>query len=56
MRNVIDPSRDLGHVDRALAQKSEAKSAGRPETGDEGTGGDIGGADQGSVAACEDCK
>lgn len=27
VRNVIDPSRDLGHVDRALGQKVENTAA-----------------------------
>lgn len=70
VRNIIDPSRDLGHVDRALkASKTEVPAEAAPKgTGDTlqaDQGKDEEGKDQGKVDetnqesqkdACQDCK
>lgn len=50
VRNIIDPARDLGHVDRALRKKGEAEGGG----GGEGEGKKKSEKPEG--AACEDCK
>jgi hypothetical protein len=33
VRNIIDPSRDLGHVDRALAKGSSSSGGGERQSG-----------------------
>lgn len=50
VRNVIDPSRDLGHTDRALkkGKEEESASAGLDQAS--------GGTKQGAGEECEDCK
>ncbi|PGH18618.1 hypothetical protein AJ79_00397 [Helicocarpus griseus UAMH5409] len=50
VRNIIDPTRDLGHVDRALAKKQAKK-----EEGGEGSAGGEEGKLTASAEVCKDC-
>lgn len=64
MRDVLDPSRDLGHVDRALKKEATANAAagtaGGEKKQDEGSEAETAGSKEaGSEKAnvvCEDCQ
>ena len=49
VRNIIDPARDLGHVDRALRKKGESGGGGG-EQGEEKKSG------KAETEVCQDCK
>ncbi|KAL2823175.1 Rdx family-domain-containing protein [Aspergillus cavernicola] len=51
VRNVIDPSRDLGHTDRALRKEKKDATAPAPGSAESGTT-----IDQAGSKTCEDCQ
>ncbi|KAK8932904.1 hypothetical protein H634G_07203 [Metarhizium anisopliae BRIP 53293] len=61
VRDVIEPGRDLGHVDRHRSAHPASKTAGESSGGADGAGGPAAAAAAASGAAmtdmpCEDCK
>jgi hypothetical protein len=56
VRNVIEPGRDLGHVDRSLKKDEVKSSVGEREQLGEGVGGGATTTETGKEGRSEDCK
>lgn len=59
VRDVIEPGRDLGHVDRHRSAHPESKTAGESSGGADGAGSPAAAAASGAAmtdTSCEDCK